>query len=369
MAMPVFGSVFANRTPLVVPVVEVEVPPVVLTTQQQLDALWNYPNLAVGSRPFLDHNSNVRGRLPVLSPAPYGSSYAAANRQFFTNIFRNHWHASDLRFGGTVQVTTWVPGPGGGTTVTTQTRGGDAIASDNDGFRADFTVENHGRFAVITQTGRFGNAWDRITQVRPSVGINTYINKATQSVATQAQFNAYLAQVEALRNQIAAEAAAPPAEEPADPLADLELPEIDVVPVPADVVPPEANEVVNDVVTEATDQPEFFVPIASAIDFGLDVYFDEDENFIELTYGDMLVARFVIGTDVVQVGYGENTETVILDSMIIIYEDGNVYAPLEFFINALGLRIALPEDGFDYDAEVGEDDFDNDAEVGEDEDE
>jgi hypothetical protein len=344
MVMPVFGSVFANRTPRVVPVEVVEVVVVPPTTQERLNTLWNYPNLSVGSRPFIDQNSNVRGRLPVLSPAPAGSAYETMNNRFFTNIFRHHWHAADRAFG---QLDPVVGSAFVGGTPT-------AIANDFDGFNADFSVVNQGRYAVITQTGDFGNALDRITQKRPGGEFVTIVNKASRSQATQAQLNAYMAEVEALRAQVAAEAAAPVSEP--DEFEMLELDEAEVVEGAEEDAEEgaEESETASENESDASDESEaseaseasdeveqeFFVPLSSATEFGLEIVLNEEENLVELMFEGTLVAAFVLGSNAVVVYTGETEEIVILSAETLLYEDGEVYAPLDLFTVALGLVVA-----------------------------
>jgi hypothetical protein len=318
LAMPVFGSVFANRTPRVVPVEEVEVVVVPPTTQERLTALWSYPNLTPGSRPFLDHNSNVRGRLPVLSPAPVGSGYETINNKFFTNMFRHHLHSADLIFGDS--------------SVSIFAGGGANFANDFDGFTADFTVDNQGRYAVITQTGQFGNAWDRITQKRPQAEFVTIVNKATRTEATRAQMDAYLAEVEALRTLVAEEAAATaePTDEP-DPFDDLELEDSEYV--------TEESPEIGDIDLDDLDQ-QFYASVsgvASAMDFGLEVVYDEEDNTVTLMLGDDFVASFVVGSDIVVAATEEGLQTYTLNAEFILYEDGEIYAPIEFFMMVLGL--------------------------------
>jgi len=64
-----------------------------------------------------------------------------------------------------------------------------------------FTVEDHGRFAIITQTVDFGNALHPTVR-DPQLEFVTIINKATNTEASEEEFEAYLEELQAAQDKL-----------------------------------------------------------------------------------------------------------------------------------------------------------------------
>ncbi|MCL2616894.1 MAG: hypothetical protein FWD96_04535, partial [Defluviitaleaceae bacterium] len=142
-----------------------------------------FADLAFTTRAFLDHDRAVIGRIPVLTGI--GGDFARLNHAFFTNIFRAHWNATD-----------------------------GAFTAGFDRATVEFTVEDFGRFAVVTQTIDFGGATTRAIPRHPSQTFVYHIDKGTNTWSTEANFSQYLANIAA---------------EEADELEGLELEQAEVV--------------------------------------------------------------------------------------------------------------------------------------------
>ena len=325
-ALPVFAQNapgrFATGTRIIVPeVVPDEVPEVVVVT---------FPDLQYTRRIFVDNLAMHRGYIPVLThPA-----FASLNAEFLWNAQVANPAARDDPFG---RVGTF------------------------DGFWADFTVEyatdRDQRFAVITQTLRFGNAFHL---VNPERELNQefvfYIDKATNTLSTEAAFTAFLEEMET--DEVDLEV--------------LEIEEAEVVEVEE-----EAAEEPEEEVEEVEEYDvEYLVPVIVAEEFGFVVYFDEEENLVEVMLEEELVASFVAGESVVMVFDGDEAVEFELSSETFV-EDGMVYVPVDFFTEVLGIALEVveeedeeeDEDEEEYEEEYEEEDEEDEYEEEEEDDE
>ena len=295
-AMPVFAmnapGRFATGTPMVTAVT--------LPAEAPQEAVVTFPNLAHSSRSFFDQNRIHRGYVPVLTH----SNFADLNAEMLRNTQRASREATD--FGGT----------GRGTPTF-------------DGLWSDFTVEDHGRFAVVTQTIRFGGATSLVNPRRLENQVFVYfIDKSNNSLSDEVAFNAYLAELEAA------------AEEALDAI-EIEEPEV------VDSVEEVAAEVVDSVEEAAEDQAaelsddltlEYLFPVDLAAEVGFDVYFDEEENLVEFYFEEELLAILFIGENIVYAFDGEEWLEFELSSEVFI-DGGVIFAPIDFFTQILGIDL------------------------------
>jgi len=326
-AMPVFAANspgrFATGTPMAVPVtLPDEVP--------QEEAPVIFPNLAHTSRIFRDNQQAHRGYIPVLSNAAPGSDFERLNDEFLANAQRASWAATDFS----------------GRTVGTF-----------DGFWADFSVVNLSqfgggsgveigefdeetanrlnRFAVVTQTLRFGGATHLVNPERVQNQVFVYfIDKSTNR---QVSADFVIAFIQEIIDEL--EVA----------LEDLEIEEAEIVEDADEVEEAEEAEDADEAAEEAAEAVavpavETLFPVLLAAEYGFVVSFDEDENLVAFLGGDALVAVFVVGEDIALVFDGEEVEELQLsEETYIDAASGEIFAPIDFFAEALGIVIELVE--------------------------
>ena len=261
-----------------------------------------FADLAHTSRTFVDNIRIPRGTYPVLANAAQNPDFARLNRVFFNNIFS--------QFHNQAQV---------------ETLGMDLS------FHASFTVEDFGQFAVITQTLVLGNMGGfRDGTVLEFV---FYIDKATNRQATEADFNAYLEAQEAAEAEEPVIEEAEYVEEVAPVVEEVE----EVEEAPVEEVAPAAEEV--EAAEEAVEPVVEFLPLGMLEDFGFEILFDEEDDFVIVTLDGEFVLSFTVGADYVTVG---DAETVELPAATY-FEEGYIVVPAYLFVEILGLELPVYE--------------------------
>jgi len=284
---------FATPEPLVLA-------PVVADVEEEVTATVEAPifaNLAHTSRTFIDNNRIPRGTYPVLANAAQNPDFARLNRVFHNNVFAEFQnHAVTNVIGSGLR------------------------------FHASFTVEDHGQFAVITQTMERGNM-NNFAQSNTVAEFVFFIDKATNRQSTEEVFNAYLEAQEEVEVE-------EPAIEEADYVEEVPVEEV-VAPVEEEVVPTE-EEVVP--ATEEVEAPEVIelVPLALLEDLGFEVLVDEEYDLVVVNYDGAFIFSFTVGNDYITVG--DEAEVVELP-MATAFENGYIVIPSCVITQFLGLEL------------------------------